>query len=63
MEADLDLLQLADKVFEGTDPAGSWLAHPAYGLGGNIPVLHARTRKGKAEVMALLSRIEYGVLC
>jgi hypothetical protein len=26
-------------------------------------VLHARTRKGKAEVMALLSRIEYGVLC
>jgi uncharacterized protein (DUF2384 family) len=63
MEADLDLLQLADKVFEGTDPAGSWLAHPAYGLGGKIPVLHARTRKGKAEVMTLMNRIEYGVPC
>ena len=56
-------LLVADKVFEGTDPAGSWLAHPAYGLGGKIPVLHARTRKGKAAVMTLMNRIEYGVLC
>ena len=63
MEADLDLLQLADKVFEGTDPAGLWLANPAYALGGKIPVLHARTRKGKAEVVTLMNRIEYGVLC
>ena len=62
-ETDLDLLQLADKVFEGADRAGSWLSRPAYGLGGKIPVLHARTRKGKAEVMMLINRIEYGVLC
>lgn len=47
----------------GTDPAGLWLANPAYGLGGKIPVLHAGTRKGKAEVVALMNRIEYGVLC
>lgn len=61
-KADLDLLQNAAKAFGGVKGAGSWLASPAFGLGGKIPILHARTSKGKAEVVTLMNRIDRGVL-
>ena len=59
--ADLEVLQRAADAFAGPIGAGHWLAAPAVGLGGKIPVFHARTAKGKSEVLALITRIDYGV--
>lgn len=59
--ADLEVLQRAVDAFGGPTGAGAWLASPALGLGGKIPILHAQTPTGKNEVMVLITRIDYGV--
>ena len=60
-DADLDLLQLATEGFEGVTNAAAWLIQPALGLGGAVPIFHAQTNKGKAEVVALIHRVDHGV--
>ena len=40
-----------------------WLESPQRGIGGAVPLEHARTATGLAEVEQLLGRIEHGVYC
>jgi hypothetical protein len=56
------LFRLAEKAFGSTAGARSWLVRPAFGLGGKIPIIHARTLSGKQAVALLLKRIDRGVL-
>lgn len=55
------LLALAERVLGSKEVAESWLHAPARGLGRAIPIEHAQTASGKAEVMELLLKIEAGV--
>lgn len=53
---------LAEDVFGGPDPARAWLAEPQHGLGGRRPQELVATEVGRAQVRALLRRIEHGFL-
>ncbi len=59
--ADIELLQTALVAFGGVKGASSWLTRPALGLSGKIPLFHAQTQKGKAEVLLLMNRIDRGI--
>jgi hypothetical protein len=61
-DADIKLLRQAEKSFGGAEGARAFLARPAHGLGGKIPILHTVTKKGRAEVMLLMKRIDRGIL-
>ena len=61
-DADIELLRQAEKSFGGPAGAGAFLARPAHGLDGKIPILHTATKKGRAEVMLLMKRIDRGIL-
>lgn len=51
------------ELFEGDpDAARQWLANPQGGLGGERPMVLARTDLGAREVEALVDRLEHGVL-
>lgn len=51
------------ELFEGeTGPAREWLFGPQRALGGERPILLARTDLGAREVEALADRLEHGVL-
>ena len=51
------------ELFEGdAEAARQWLAHPQDGLGGERPMVLARTDLGAREVEALVDRLEHGVL-
>jgi putative toxin-antitoxin system antitoxin component (TIGR02293 family) len=53
---------LAEDVFGSPDRARTWLAEPQHGLGGRRPQELVATEFGRAQVRALLRRIEYGFL-
>ena len=53
---------LAEDVFGGPGPARAWLAEPQHGLGGRRPQELVATEVGRAQVRALLRRIEHGFL-
>ena len=61
-DADIKLLRQAEKSFGGAEGAGAFLARAALGLNGKIPILHTVTKKGRAEVMLLMKRIDRGIL-
>ena len=51
------------ELFEGdAEAARQWLANPQGGLGGERPMVMARTDLGAREVEALVDRLEHGVL-
>ena len=56
------LYEQAVHVLENEDDTLYWLKAPQPGLGGAIPLTHARTEPGARAVEELLDRIEYGVL-
>jgi uncharacterized protein (DUF2384 family) len=51
------------EVMGTREHALKWLETPQRGLGGAVPLEHARTVAGLAEVEELLGRIEHGVYC
>jgi putative toxin-antitoxin system antitoxin component (TIGR02293 family) len=53
---------LAENVFGSGDGARTWLAEPQHGLGGRRPQDLVATEYGRAQVSALLRRIEHGFL-
>lgn len=53
---------LAEEVFGTADRAREWLAAPQHGLGGRRPQDLVATEVGRAQVRALLRRIEHGFL-
>lgn len=53
---------LAEDVFGAADRAHAWLAEPQHGLGGRRPQELVATEVGRAQVRALLRRIEHGLL-
>jgi len=53
---------LAEDVFGSPDRARTWLAEPQHGLGGRRPQPLLATEQGRAQVRALLKRIEHGFL-
>jgi putative toxin-antitoxin system antitoxin component (TIGR02293 family) len=53
---------LADDVFGTADRARAWLVEPQHGLGGRRPQELVATETGRAQVRALLRRIEHGFL-
>jgi putative toxin-antitoxin system antitoxin component (TIGR02293 family) len=55
------LLAKAVKVFGSSKDAKKWLNSAQFGLGGAIPLEHAKTQAGALEVENLLGRIEHGV--
>jgi len=51
------------ELFEGdAEAARQWLANPQSGLGGERPVVLAKTDLGAREVEALVERLEHGIL-
>ncbi len=52
----------AAEVFGTADRARVWLVEPQHGLGGKLPLELAATEFGRAQVRALLRRIEHGFL-
>ncbi len=51
------------ELFEGdADAARSWLSKPLRALGGESPLVLARTDLGTREVEALIDRLEHGVI-
>jgi putative toxin-antitoxin system antitoxin component (TIGR02293 family) len=51
------------ELFEGdADAARRWFSTPLKGLGGEPPIVLARTDVGAREVEALIDRLEHGVL-
>jgi putative toxin-antitoxin system antitoxin component (TIGR02293 family) len=59
---DSEIICQGINVFESTDRAAIWLASPAFGLQGRVPLDVATTPKGRDEVLNLLGRIDHGVL-
>jgi putative toxin-antitoxin system antitoxin component (TIGR02293 family) len=53
---------LAEDVFGAADRARAWLAEPQHGFGGKRPQELVATEFGRAQVRALLRRIEHGYL-
>jgi putative toxin-antitoxin system antitoxin component (TIGR02293 family) len=53
---------LAEDVFGTADRARAWLVEPQHGLGGKRPQDLVATEFGRAQVRALLRRIEHGFL-
>ena len=53
---------LAEDVFGAADRARAWLVEPQHGLGGKRPQDLVATEFGRAQVRALLRRIEHGFL-
>jgi putative toxin-antitoxin system antitoxin component (TIGR02293 family) len=53
---------LAEDVFGSAERARAWLAEPQHGLGGRRPQELVATELGRAQVRALLRRIEHGFL-
>lgn len=49
------------RTFESPDAAADWLIEPAIGLCGAIPVVLARTEKGRKRVLWILGCIEHSV--
>lgn len=44
----------------GKDEAAAWLATPALGLGGRVPLELLRDEGGVQQLMDLLNRLDYG---
>lgn len=57
-----EIVDRAIEIFESIDGAAIWLASPAPGLEGKIPVEVAATAKGRTKVLNLLGRIDHGLL-
>jgi putative toxin-antitoxin system antitoxin component (TIGR02293 family) len=53
---------LAEDVFGAADRARAWLVEPQHGLGGRRPQELVSSETGRAQVRALLRRIEHGFL-
>jgi len=53
---------LAEAVFGATDRAAAWLNAPQHAFGGRRPQELVATELGRAQVRALLRRIEHGFL-
>jgi putative toxin-antitoxin system antitoxin component (TIGR02293 family) len=58
---DSEIVCQAIDVFDSVDGAAIWLASPAFGLEGRVPLDVADTPKGMDEVMNLLGRVDHGV--
>jgi uncharacterized protein (DUF2384 family) len=58
---DPEVLRVAIECFGNRKGAISWLTQPAFGLAGKIPRDVAKTAKGRANVLTLLKRIDYGI--
>ena len=56
------LVKRAVEVLGSEEEAWRWLQREQWGLGGAVPLQHAKTESGVREVEALLNRIDYGVL-
>ena len=56
------LVKRAVEVLGSEEEAWRWLKREQWGLGGAVPLQHAKTEAGAREVETLLSRIDYGVL-
>lgn len=59
-DLDADVAAKALDVFEHPGLAAAWLLEDVFG-GNTTPVEHARSKRGKKEVMEALGRIEHGV--
>lgn len=57
-----EIVDRAIEIFESIDGAAIWLASPAHGLEGKVPVEVAVTSKGRTKVLNLLGRIDHGLL-
>jgi uncharacterized protein (DUF2384 family) len=57
-----EIVDRAIETFESIDGAAIWLASPAHGLEGKVPVEVAATVKGRTKVLNLLGRIDHGLL-
>ena len=60
-EVDERIIAGAIATFGDVNSAAEWLATPAYGLGGNVPVDHCATSQGTEQVQILPTRIDYGI--
>ena len=56
------LFERAVDVLGSEEEARRWLERKQWGLGGAVPLQHAKTESGAREVETLLGRIDYGVL-
>ena len=56
------LFERAVDILGGEEEARRWLEREQWGLGGAVPLQHAKTEPGAREVETLLGRIDYGVL-
>ena len=56
------ILKRAAEVLGSEEEARRWLEREQWGLGGAVPLQHAKTEPGAREVETLLGRIDYGVL-
>ena len=56
------LHERAVEVLGDEEEAWRWLEREQWGLGGAVPLQHAKTESGAREVEVLLGRIDYGVL-
>ena len=59
---DPEVAAAARACFGTAKAATAWLATPAYGLGGRIPLKVAQTARGRQRVITLLHRIDHNIL-
>ena len=59
---DPEVAAAARACFGTAAAAAEWLATPAYGLGGRIPLKVAQTARGRQRVITLLHRIDHNIL-
>lgn len=55
------IMQLATSALGDAAAAHAWLARPAYGLSGAVPIVLMATSDGRAQVLELLGRLDAGV--
>lgn len=48
-------------LFTSDEALADWLSQPASALGGKVPILCARTQKGRRQVLQIIRAIEHGV--
>ena len=60
--ADPEVAAVAKACFGTAKAASAWLATPAHGLAGKIPLKVAQTARGRQRVITLLHRIDHNIL-
>ena len=59
---DPEVTAAAKACFGAAVGAAEWLATPAHGLAGKIPLKVAQTARGRQRVITLLHRIDHNIL-